>query len=268
MRSFGRSTVRLLVIGALAAAALALSLSSAYGRIGGTVSPRVQAALDIAFKAALPNVVAKHAPPPNLDDGRSKVSTRWRSSLETFAIADRDHAHAAGGTVFVGGSSIALWGNLEAQFASKNIVRRGLGGARMTDCARYVDRLILPYKPNLVVVYAGDNDLAEKAQPELVLAAYVDLVKQVHRALPETRIAFVSIKPSPLREALIPVISRTNELVAAYSADDARLDYIDIFSKMLDADGRVRPELYQTDALHPNAAGYAVWRTAIASHLP
>lgn len=266
MRSFGRATVRLLVTGALAA--VAVSLSSAYGRIGGTVSPRVQAALDLAFKTALPDVTAKHAPPPNLDDGRSKVSTRWRQSVEEFAIADRDHAHAPGGIVFVGSSSISLWGNLETQFKAKNIVRRGLGGARMSDCAHYVDRLILPYKPKLVVVYAGDNDLAEKAEPELVLAAYVDLVKQVHRALPETRIAFVSIKPSPLRAALMPVISRTNDLVAAYSAGDARLDYIDIYSKMLDADGHVRPELYQADALHPNAVGYAVWRKEIAAHLP
>lgn len=265
MRSFGRSTVKLLLAAACVSAMVAGT--SAYGRLGGTVSPQLQAALDRVFAATVP-ALDQAPPPPNIDDGRSRVTNRWRHLFENFASADRDHPPQPGGIVVVGSSSISGWGNLESQFARKNIVRRGLGGARMADIARHADRLILPYKPRLVVVYAGDNDLAEKVSPEGVLAAYADLVRQVERALPGTRIAFMSIKPSPARAALMPLIARTNDLVAGWSSNDPRLDYIDIYSRMLDADGEVRRDLFQADALHLNLAGYAIWHTAIATHLP
>ena len=88
--------------------------------------------------------------------------------------------------------------------------RVGFGGSRLSDCARYATRLVLPYKPRLVVVDAGDNDLAEGATPDEVLASYRAFVAQVREALPETRIAYLSIKPSPSRAALMPQAQRAN----------------------------------------------------------
>ena len=193
---------------------------------------------------------------------------RWHDSFEAFAAADKAHAPEPGGVVFVGSSSIRLWKDLEQQFdTSQMIVKRGFGGSRMSDCANYVGRLVVPYKPHLVVVYAGDNDLAEGRSPQDVLASFRRFVAGVRKALPETRIAYLSIKPSPLRQALMPAMRETNALIAQYSKSQPNLDYIDVFSKMLDAEGRPRRELYRTDALHLNADGYALWKTVISSHL-
>ena len=49
--------------------------------------------------------------------------------------------------------------------------------------------------------------------------------------------------------------------------NDGTLDYIDIHTPMLGADGRPRAELFRADALHLNADGYALWKTVIAAHL-
>jgi lysophospholipase L1-like esterase len=193
---------------------------------------------------------------------------RWHDSFEAFAAADKAHAPAPGGVVFVGSSSIRLWNDLEQQFdAPPVIVKRGFGGSRMSDCANYVGRLVVPYKPHLVVVYAGDNDLAEGRSPQEVLASFRRFVAGVRKALPETRIAYLSIKPSPRRAALMPAMRETNALIAQYSKAQPNLDYIDVFSKMLDAEGRPRSELYRADALHLNADGYALWKTVISAHL-
>ena len=193
---------------------------------------------------------------------------RWHDSFEAFAAADRAHAPAPGGVVFVGSSSIRLWSDLEQQFeATPAIVKRGFGGSRMSDCAKYADRLVLPYKPRMVVVYAGDNDLAEGRSPNEVLGSFTRFVESVHAALPQTRIAFVSIKPSPLRQSLLPAMRETNALIAAYTRTQPNLDYIDVFSKMLDGEGRPRGELFRADSLHMNAAGYGLWKTVISSHL-
>ncbi|MEO7337067.1 MAG: SGNH/GDSL hydrolase family protein [Caldimonas sp.] len=197
----------------------------------------------------------------------SALDARWRESLEAFAASDREHAPSTGGIVFVGSSSIRLWNDLEREFGTTGIVKRGFGGSRLSDCARYVGQLVLPYKPRYVVVYAGDNDLAEGASPMEVLAAYDEFVHSVHEALPETRIAYVSIKPSPSREALMSKAVQANELIEKYSKSDSHLDYIDIYSKMIDAKGRPRADLFLGDSLHLNAAGYAIWKAAIADRL-
>jgi len=195
------------------------------------------------------------------------IDARWRESLESFAASDRAKAPAPGGIVFVGSSSIRLWNDLEREFGTEGIVKRGFGGSRLSDCARYVAQLVLPYKPRLVVVYAGDNDLAEGATPDDVLASYAEFVSQVHAALPTTRIAYLSIKPSPSREALMPRAIQANELIETWSKSDPLLEYIDVYTRMLDARGRPRSDLFLADSLHLNAAGYAIWKAAIAEHL-
>ncbi len=197
----------------------------------------------------------------------STVEDRWRESLEAFAAADKLQSPQQGGVLFVGSSSIRLWNGVETAFQSTPVIKRGFGGSRLLDCARYVDRLILPYAPRMVVVYAGDNDLAEGRSPQEVLDSFRDLVARVHEELPDTRIAYVSIKPSPSRAALMEKAVEANRLVAAYTATSPQLDYIDIYSRMLGVDGKPRSDLFADDSLHLNAAGYAVWQSAIAAHL-
>jgi lysophospholipase L1-like esterase len=240
-------------------------------RVHARTRRRMRAAVAV-FGLALGAVSPLHAQSvrkasADLRQGSAPVEARWRESLEGFAASDRDRAPATGGVVFVGSSSIRLWNDLEREFGAMTVVKRGFGGSRLSDCARYVAQLVLPYEPRTVVVYAGDNDLAEGATPQGVLASYTEFVERVREALPETRIVYISIKPSPLREALMPAAIRTNELIRDYSLRSANLGYIDVYSKMLDEKGRPRADLFQADALHLNAAGYALWKAAVAEHL-
>jgi lysophospholipase L1-like esterase len=195
---------------------------------------------------------------------------RWQSSFEAFDAADRVRAPVPGGVVFVGSSSIRLWDGLERQFDvadNGSIVKRGFGGSLMSDCRAHVARLVLPYKPRLVIVYAGDNDLAEGRAPSQVRDDLAGFVQAVHTALPDTRIAYVSIKPSPLRAALLPQVREANDLIAAYAEQTRGLAYIDVFTPMMGADGQPRGDLYGSDSLHLNAAGYALWHRVIAPYL-
>jgi len=197
------------------------------------------------------------------------VDARWKSSLDAFAAEDKLSAPQEGGVLFVGSSSIRLWNGLEDAFKAPGqpVLKRGFGGSRMLDCAQYVDALVLQYKPRLVVVYAGDNDLAEGRTPQQVLQSFTEFTEAVRHALPDTRIAYLSIKPSPLRAALVPAIREANGLISAYARNTPNLDYIDVFSKMLDDTGKPRGELFSADSLHMNAEGYALWRAEISPHL-
>ena len=204
----------------------------------------------------------------SIAETREARAARWKESFDSFAEADKANAPRPGGVLFVGSSSIRLWDSLEQDFQALPIItKRGFGGSRLSDCSDHVSKLVLPYKPRLVIVYAGDNDIAEGATPAEVLVSFKRFVEQVHRDLPDTRIAYLSIKPSPSRAQLVAQARATNELIADYSATVPHLDYIDIYSKMVDANGRPRPELFGPDMLHLNRAGYALWRQEISAHL-
>lgn len=191
----------------------------------------------------------------------------FETSIASFAAADREQAPRAGGIVFVGSSSIRLWNDLEKQFGPAVVIKRGFGGSKMSDCTRYLDRLVLPHKPSLVVVYAGDNDLAEGISPRDVLMSFQKFVDGIESELPATRIAYISIKPSPARIGLIAKIRETNRLIQKYTSEKERVEFIEVFTPMLDADGRPRTELFRADALHLNDAGYTLWKSIIERHV-
>ena len=242
------------------ACAVAALASACAGPAGPWLDGAVERLADAPAAAAV-------EPLPSLDDGRSAVGARWRSVLQGYARDDLRNPPPAGGVVFIGSSSISHWTQLAADFPNHPVVGRGLGGARLDDCTQLVDRLVLPYRPRAVVVYAGDNDLAEGATPDEVLNDYLKLVERIRSARPGTRVVFVSIKPSPARAALLPAMRSANTLIAAYARRDAELAYVDVFTPMLDADGHPQAALFDPDGLHLNAGGYALWQKALAPHL-
>lgn len=193
---------------------------------------------------------------------------RWQSSMEAFAAADREQAPQAGGVLFVGSSTIRLWADLRQDFRQLPVViNRGFGGSTMADCNYFVKSLVVQYRPRHVIVYAGDNDLAEGRSPADVLESFRSFVTAVRTALPDTRISYISIKPSPLRSALLPQVREANALLAGYLQGVPQSDYIDIFTPMLTAAGEPRTDLYGPDRLHMNGAGYELWQAVITSYL-
>ncbi len=156
-----------------------------------------------------------------------------------------------------------MWQSLAEDFPGIKVINRGFGGSELADSTFYVDRIVIPYKPRIVFLYAGDNDLAGGKTPQQVFEDYKAFVSRVHRQLPRTRIAFISIKPSPVRASLLQSMKQVNGLVEAYATHARRLVYIDVFTPMLGKDGSPRPELFGPDKLHMNSNGYSLWTSVI-----
>lgn len=119
----------------------------------------------------------------------------------------------------------------------------------------------------MIVVYGGDNDLASGKTAMQVFQDYQTLVKKIRANLPQTPIAFISIKPSLLRWKLITKIKAANGMIRKFSQQNNNLIYIDIFQAMLGADGTPRKELFVEDGLHVNPQGYALWKQIIKPFL-
>jgi lysophospholipase L1-like esterase len=189
----------------------------------------------------------------------------FEPEIRAFEAADRSKPPAPGGVVFIGSSSIRNWTNVAADFPGIPILNRGFGGSTLSDVVHYEDRTVLRYRPRLVVLYAGDNDLAQGRTPEQVLADYRLFAARLRAALPTARLAFVSIKPSPSRRAFLDLAGEANRRIRAAIAHDSLATYVDAFTPMLNPAGQPRPELFLGDSLHMNRAGYLLWRSLLQS---
>ncbi len=185
----------------------------------------------------------------------------WESTIVDFEEGDRANPPAPGSILFTGSSSIVMWSSLAEDMAPMAVLNRGFGGSQIAHVNHYADRIVNPYAPSAVVLYAGDNDLAAGSPktPESVTADFERFVTLVHAAHPGTPVYFLAIKPSLARWDRWPVMSLANAGIEAWARATPDVEYIDVATPMLGADGRPRPELFIADGLHMSAEGYALW---------
>ena len=194
-------------------------------------------------------------------------SSRWEKYIARFEAADKKQMPQPGGVLFIGSSSIRMWKTLEQDFPGLPVINRGFGGSQIADSNHFAGRIVHPYKPRQIVLYAGDNDVAGGKSPETVLADFQQFLKTVRAKLPKVRVSFIAIKPSLSRWKLSGKMAMANSLVRDACGKDKRLDYIDIWQPMLDDNGKPRPDLFLGDGLHLNAKGYALWTSIVKPHL-
>ena len=206
-------------------------------------------------------VVATLAAVGRLDLHTAAQTGKWTAEMAAFEAQDRADP-AVGGIVFVGSSSIRLW-DLARSFPGAKALNRGFGGSEITDSVNHVDVLVLRHQPRTVIFYAGDNDIAAGKTPQQVADAFKAFASRVRAALPETRMAFVGIKPSIQRWAMIAQVRQANQLIRAYCDADDRLAFIDVDGPMLGWDAKPRKELFVEDGLHLSPRGYELWTTLV-----
>jgi lysophospholipase L1-like esterase len=188
---------------------------------------------------------------------------QWRSEIDRLVAQDHAMPPPQHGVLFVGSSSIRMWTALPADFPGTPVINRGFGGSTIADSTYYADRIIVPYHPRLIVMYAGDNDIDEGCTPRQVLEEFKAFVAKVRLALPDVAIAYISIKPSIARAAEWPPMREANREIADWARGQQQITYVDAATKMLDAHGKPRPELFREDGLHMSRAGYAIWIEAL-----
>jgi lysophospholipase L1-like esterase len=191
---------------------------------------------------------------------------KWESEITAYEAADKTNPPPKDAILFLGSSSIKLWQSLAHDFPEYKVINRGFGGSHLADCISVVDRIVIPYRPRIILLYAGDNDIAEGETPEQIFSDFKTFVQKVHAALPKTQIAYVSIKPSIDRRSLLDHMKLTNRLIEAYTQREKNTLFIDVFTPMLNK-GEPRKELFDADGLHLNGAGYQLWASIIRPYL-
>lgn len=189
----------------------------------------------------------------------------WEPTIQKFESDDKANPPKQGEIVFTGASSIRRWSTLQEEMKPLYVINRGFGGSQFSDLNKYAKRIVVAYHPRAVVVYEGDNDLAEGSPktPEQVANDSKEFINIVHEELPQTWIYVMSIKPSKLRWKQWPNMKAANELMKEYVKTQDRVQYIDVATPMFDAQGNLPADLFVEDGLHPTAKLYGMWTSII-----
>ena len=178
--------------------------------------------------------------------------------IENFLRWDQKNTYVENGILFLGSSSIRKWPTSN-YFDYLPIINRGFGGSHISDVNYYFKSIASIYKPRTIVLYAGDNDIAGKKTPEQVLQDYIDFIILVREHLPQTKIIYLPIKPSPSRWSMWNDMRQANRLIKMYTDSDNMQYYADTATPMLDSQGKPLGDLFVGDSLHLSKKGYDLW---------
>lgn len=207
--------------------------------------------------AQLPASAAHNEPKPD-------PAFPFSREIEAFTRSRDAGASVPDGMLFLGSSSIRLW-DIAGSFPGAATVNRGFGGATTPDVLHHYPRLLPRARPVAVIVYVGENDLAGGTEPGRVARHILALLDRLRTDYPRARIAFLSLKPSPIRWTLWPKMAAVNAAVAARAG--RAFDYLDVARVLLARDGLPDAQLFTADGLHMNPRGYAHWTRLVQAWL-
>lgn len=191
--------------------------------------------------------------PPAQSSGKPHA---FEKDIAAFEAADKKTPPPQGAILFVGDSTFTRWKTIHDDLPEYTVINRGFGGSQMSDLLYYTERIVLPYKPRMIVVQEGGNDIHSGRAPEQLLTDIKAFVAKVRTTLPEVPIAICSIVPNSARWSEADVRRTANKMIKDYIASEKNVVFIDLFDAFLGPDGKPNDELFVADRMHPSPSGF------------
>jgi lysophospholipase L1-like esterase len=193
----------------------------------------------------------------------------YAEDIERFKENDKLNPPPQHAILFAGSSSFTMWTDVKDYFPGFTIINRGFGGSTLLDQIHYAEDVILPYLPKQIVIYCGENDVAysDTVTGEMVAGRFVTLFIKIRSKLPDVKITYITMKPSPSRWHLSGKMTEGNDLIRKFLATQDNTGFINIWDDMLNEDGMPDPSLFLEDMLHMNEKGYRIWQKKIEPEL-
>ena len=188
--------------------------------------------------------------------------TRWGAEINAFKQRDEHHPVPDNGILFVGSSSIRMW-ETDRFFPDLGVINRGFGGSDINAVNYFFDSIVSCYTPSIIVLYAGDNDIAAGLSPEGVFEDFQDFYGLCKEKLPTAKIVYLSIKPSGSRIDFWPDMQQANALIEQFCQTKSNLQYLDLASCLLGDDDKPNDDFFIDDRLHLNEVGYRLWKAKL-----
>ncbi len=198
-------------------------------------------------------------------------AAEWEDDVSQLVAKNDQQLAGPDDLLFVGSSSIRLWDSIEEDMSGHQVVRRGYGGARYSDLAIYLERILDGHKPKALIYFVANDisgDETRDISPEEVGRLTLFVAETSRRKFPNTPIYFIQITPTPKRWHVWNKIAEANRCIqeTTRSVDNCRF----IFTQSYFLDPHTHEpiaELFREDRLHLNDKGYDLWAEAIKKGL-
>jgi len=173
--------------------------------------------------------------------------------------------------VLLGDSITEGWAGQHPGFFQDGYIGRGISGQVSTQFLARFRQDVIDLHPDIVVINAGTNDIAENQGPydedrtmgniiSMVQLARANGIKVIlSSVLPAARFGW---RPSITDGA--DKIASLNDRIRAY-AQREKLFYIDYYSALVEGPERALNPAYTKDGVHPTSAGYDVMEPLVKS---
>lgn len=191
------------------------------------------------------------------------------NEIQNFKQKDSVVFPASNAILFIGSSSFTMWKDIPEYFPGYPILNRAFGGSTLLDQINYVNDIVYPYHPKQIFIYCGENDLesSDTVTANDVYQRFLTLFSLIRKRNSRIPVYYVSMKPSPSRVHLLPKMIEGNNRIKKFLSKELNTGYIDVYSHMLEKNGKPMKNIFIEDQLHMNAYGYKIWQKLILPHL-
>ncbi len=181
---------------------------------------------------------------------------RMSQDITAFEEADRVTPPPSGALLLSGASTMRLWKSAQADFAPMPVINRGFGGSYTTEVAGYMERITLPYRPRVVVLHCGSNDINAGDSAERVVARTESYLLSLRRVHPDAALVILSTTHAPSRRSKWDEMRKADDGFRAIAATHRGVRFVDINEALNFPGDEPRPGSYLKDDLHPTQSGY------------
>ena len=164
--------------------------------------------------------------------------------------------------MLAGSSSIEFWETSKEDMDPIVSYNHGIGGTTIEQWSEHLNqRLVLPYKPKMVVYYVGINNVINSKQTAGTikdnLTAFFD---KTHADLPDTKVQYILMNLLPGYPTYADTIKEVNDFARSYqSSHSSWLTLINPGEALLKGNGEPNAAYFRTDGLHLSYYGYIIW---------
>ncbi len=195
---------------------------------------------------------------------QKKPAMDW-PNLQKYATENESlgTAVAKNRIVWMGDSITEFWIATDGDFfKNKPYINRGISGQTTSQMLLRFRQDVINLKPEMVVILAGINDIAENTGPISLENILGNITSMAELAKANNiKVVLSSVLPAnkfPWRPDLQPAdkVIQLNTMLQKYCKDN-NLAYIDYYSKMADSEKGLDVK-FTNDGVHPTLSGYKI----------
>ena len=174
-------------------------------------------------------------------------------------LAEQYKSAEKGGVLIMGSSTMDYWEDWQTDIGGRLGYNVGIGGTIVEDWLYAYDKLVKPFNPSIILVYLGGNSINNMGHTGAYAEKLMEqLLNKMHTDFPAAKIYYIysMAVPSCYKGGKFNYeYGRFIEEMKTLVASTEWLNGIDTFGD-LTQDGEAKKDLYRSDGIHLNDAGY------------